>query len=462
MANIGSLSLRSSFPFQLLSDPAVTSDALAYRLSSRHSGDRVSFNPSARQTCRAYKNSGKNTGEPQFHHYDHNNNLALITDQHGNILEKPLMDAYGNVLPLPDSQGNKQAKTLSSNLLTGGAGVFYLHRVKMYNMRRRFYSSIIEKFISSDKIVSSNSNYLYAYDNPVIFSDPSGYFPDNSEPEPSGYFEFGEDGTFPYTDTVKYIQTNDLIITLMFRIGEYIREAFNKPKCKQAFCKYCPKGKKNFKSDNIDKTIKKLLSAPISYYFTSSNIWYQKTPGSSRADLAFTAHDIVKNRQHIYLNFHVFGANIEWLVGTVIHEIAHLWPCDVSSGTIFYPAHKKHACCDVIAADCLETIFKGDGERLLFYPGLDYSEIMKTLFGDFRKSLQNWKGTDKKGAKISDRVKYFPKINEKDMGWGGVPVSYMTYYQYMSVLGNRNWHYYKHSDRESAARFCKKDRYNYE
>ena len=39
-------------------------------------------------TATTSRNDGKNTGEPQFYHYDHNNNLALTTDQHGNILEK--------------------------------------------------------------------------------------------------------------------------------------------------------------------------------------------------------------------------------------------------------------------------------------------------------------------------------------------------------------------------------------
>ncbi|MDF9407637.1 hypothetical protein L7E55_04565, partial [Pelotomaculum isophthalicicum JI] len=40
---------------RLPSDPTVASDALVYRLSSRWLGDRVSFNPLARQTCRANK-----------------------------------------------------------------------------------------------------------------------------------------------------------------------------------------------------------------------------------------------------------------------------------------------------------------------------------------------------------------------------------------------------------------------
>ncbi|HKM40041.1 MAG TPA: hypothetical protein VJ036_07225, partial [bacterium] len=58
----------SKFPLRLPSDPTVTGDALAYGLSSRWSGDRVSFNPSARQTCRANKTAAPLTG-PLFFFY---------------------------------------------------------------------------------------------------------------------------------------------------------------------------------------------------------------------------------------------------------------------------------------------------------------------------------------------------------------------------------------------------------
>ncbi|WP_207642463.1 hypothetical protein, partial [Thermincola ferriacetica] len=39
-------------PFGFLQTPPLAGDALAYRLSSRWLGDRVSLNPSAQQTCR--------------------------------------------------------------------------------------------------------------------------------------------------------------------------------------------------------------------------------------------------------------------------------------------------------------------------------------------------------------------------------------------------------------------------
>jgi hypothetical protein len=51
LANTGLLALCSKLPPRLPSDPGVTANALAYGLSSRWLGDRVSFNPSAQQTC---------------------------------------------------------------------------------------------------------------------------------------------------------------------------------------------------------------------------------------------------------------------------------------------------------------------------------------------------------------------------------------------------------------------------
>jgi len=43
-----------------------TSDALAYELSSRWLGDRVSFNPSAQQTCRANIEEGNRLSQVSF------------------------------------------------------------------------------------------------------------------------------------------------------------------------------------------------------------------------------------------------------------------------------------------------------------------------------------------------------------------------------------------------------------
>ena len=301
---------------------------------------------------------------PQFYHYDHNNNLALITDQHGNITEKPLMDAYGNFLPLPDSQGNKQAKTLSSNLLTGGAGVFYLHRVKMYNMRRRFYSDLSRIFISADPLSSYSTYFNYANNHPVSFSDPSGLIAISKAPIFwDDVFDIKIDG-ISIKQKIKNVLDNKLngINTKALQGNTVTKNWLD------VFCNNCMS---ELTKNQVYKLIKK------------ASIRFDYTGFCSYKGLAFENPNFRKEEQKkgilgIYLCPLVLIQDDDVLATIIVHELAHLQDCNLPGGGVW-----RHGCCDYIA-----KMLGYNSHKLLW--GEEKKEKAKKLRDSFKEKIKRY------------------------------------------------------------------------
>ena len=124
-----------------------------------------------------------------FYHTDHLGSVRLITDQNGNIVDSSITDAYGNPLPRetanpntpPGSPKNKGAKMLSEFNFIGTHGIRYVEKVKLHNMRARWYKGKISRFNSPDPFKRSNLiysavNYLYSDNNPIRYFDIHGLF----------------------------------------------------------------------------------------------------------------------------------------------------------------------------------------------------------------------------------------------------------------------------------------------
>ena len=126
-----------------------------------------------------------NTGDAVFYHTDHLGSVRLITDQNGNIVDSSTTDAYGNPLPHPDSLGNKGAKMLSKFNFVGTHGIKYVEKVKLHNMRARWYNHLLSRFISNDYLKEGLNYYLYVDNKPLKTIDPTGlskiYLKDNQK-----------------------------------------------------------------------------------------------------------------------------------------------------------------------------------------------------------------------------------------------------------------------------------------
>ena len=108
-----------------------------------------------------------------FYHTDHLGSVRLITDSHGNIVDSSTTDAYGNPLPHADSSGNNGAKMLSEFNFVGSLGIKFIEKIKLHNMRARWFNAVSARFISSD-IIKYLNRYLHADNNPLFYIDPSG------------------------------------------------------------------------------------------------------------------------------------------------------------------------------------------------------------------------------------------------------------------------------------------------
>ena len=113
------------------------------------------------------------SGNMAFYHTDHLGSVRLITDENGNITQTISTDAYGNPLPHADSSGNKGAKMLSEFNFIGTYGIRYVEKVKLHNMRARWYEKDNLRFLSFDKENELNK-YIYTRNNPIVRIDPSG------------------------------------------------------------------------------------------------------------------------------------------------------------------------------------------------------------------------------------------------------------------------------------------------
>ena len=114
-----------------------------------------------------------------FYHTDHLGSVRLITDENGNTIDTISTDAYGNPLPHPDSTGNKGAKMLSGFNFVGTHGIRYVGKVRLHNMRARWYDKLLTKFISTDPIKNRDSKektnlYSYSESNPIKYIDITG------------------------------------------------------------------------------------------------------------------------------------------------------------------------------------------------------------------------------------------------------------------------------------------------
>ncbi|WP_445455729.1 RHS repeat-associated core domain-containing protein [Flavobacterium sp. HNIBRBA15423] len=124
-----------------------------------------------------YKTDGT-TGEYLFLHRDYLGSIVAITDVSGNIVEKRLFDAWGDVIKIVDGQGT----TLTNFALLdrGYTGHEHLQSVGLVHMNGRLYDAKVHRFLQPDNYIQDPYNtqnynrYGYVLNNPLKYNDPSG------------------------------------------------------------------------------------------------------------------------------------------------------------------------------------------------------------------------------------------------------------------------------------------------
>lgn len=122
----------------------------------------------------------KSDGTTQNYLYlqrDYQGSIVAITDASGNVLEKRLFDAWGNVLVQNGAGTTLNGLTL---LDRGYTGHEHLQSVGLINMNGRLYDPKLHRFLQPDNNIQDPYNtqnynrYGYVLNNPLKYTDPSG------------------------------------------------------------------------------------------------------------------------------------------------------------------------------------------------------------------------------------------------------------------------------------------------
>ncbi|MFV7235206.1 RHS repeat-associated core domain-containing protein [Flavobacterium sp. ZB4R12] len=111
-------------------------------------------------------------------HRDYQGSILAITSATGQIVEKRLFDAWGNIAKVQDGAGN----TLNGLTILdrGYTGHEHLQSVGLINMNGRLYDPKLHRFLQPDNYIqepfnSQNYNrYGYCWNNPLKYTDASG------------------------------------------------------------------------------------------------------------------------------------------------------------------------------------------------------------------------------------------------------------------------------------------------
>ena len=115
--------------------------------------------------------SQERDGKKSYYVYDGHGSVRALADESGNVTDKQVYDAFGNLI---SSIGSTKNDFLF-------AGEQFDPVTGLYYLRARYMNPSVGRFITMDSYEGSIDDpvslhkYLYANANPVSNSDPSGY-----------------------------------------------------------------------------------------------------------------------------------------------------------------------------------------------------------------------------------------------------------------------------------------------
>ncbi|RYV04074.1 hypothetical protein SOPP22_01340 [Shewanella sp. OPT22] len=127
------------------------------------------------------RNQSSITGDSenvQYQHSDHQGSVLSITSQNGSVLEQYFYTAFGKPMKL---QGESLVQARLP-MLRGYTGHEMLPSLDIIQMGGRIYDPNLARFLQADPNIQAPKNlqnynrYSYVLNNPLTYTDPSGYF----------------------------------------------------------------------------------------------------------------------------------------------------------------------------------------------------------------------------------------------------------------------------------------------
>jgi RHS repeat-associated protein len=133
------------------------------------------------------KNFDESNGSYKFLHKDYIGSILAISDEAGNKLEERHFDAWGNMTHLKIGNGSIITdKNIIDNtslfIDRGYTSHEHFAEVGIIHMNGRLYDPLLRRFLNADENIQDPTNtqnynkYGYVFNNPLMFSDPSGEY----------------------------------------------------------------------------------------------------------------------------------------------------------------------------------------------------------------------------------------------------------------------------------------------
>jgi len=156
---------------------------------SRSDSDVITYRRNLPSAISLYRSNG--TTDLSYLHKDHLGSLDTITNDEGDIKQKVYFDAWGKKAVLDTSMMDDML-VLTATPLTlsqvlditprGFTGHESIEHADIIHMNGRIYDPTLGRFLQADPVIQSPENsqsynrYAYVLNNPLSYTDPSGYF----------------------------------------------------------------------------------------------------------------------------------------------------------------------------------------------------------------------------------------------------------------------------------------------
>ncbi|MFM9881277.1 MAG: RHS repeat-associated core domain-containing protein [Burkholderiaceae bacterium] len=114
-------------------------------------------------------------------HVDHLGSVAVVTDDSGSVIERLAFDPWGK-RRFPNGMADSSDSIVGLTLDRGYTLHEQLDEMGVIHMNGRIYDPLIGRFMSADPFIQapenlqSHNRYAYVMNNPLSYTDPSGYF----------------------------------------------------------------------------------------------------------------------------------------------------------------------------------------------------------------------------------------------------------------------------------------------
>jgi len=125
--------------------------------------------------------AGQKPTATRYFHQDHLGSIAAIADEGGQLIERLAYDPWGKRRHV-DGYSDPTDSLIGWSTERGYTMHEHLDEIGVIHMNGRVYDPLISRFLSADPFIQSpqdlqsHNRYAYVLNNPLAYTDPSGYF----------------------------------------------------------------------------------------------------------------------------------------------------------------------------------------------------------------------------------------------------------------------------------------------